>query len=158
MACDKIVPMLNKLPAAGGRLRNPDDEKVNAESVKAVRAFLEDLPDFKDHHGIAAWHGGSMHVLKKLGNIGGAFATELLPRHAVMPGQRSYRVTLEPSTALQKLRPDTTLPNIIWHVVVDDKCGMQELRQAIAKEGNYCASADRAAVKSLVGNGNFNIG
>jgi hypothetical protein len=100
MAHDKTVPTLNKLSAAGGRLRNPDDEKVNAESVKAVRAFLEDLPDFKDHNGVAAWHEGSMHVLKKLGNIGGAFATELLRRHAVMPGQRSYRVTLEPPTAL----------------------------------------------------------
>ena len=39
MAYDKIVAMLNKLPAAGGRLRNADDEKVNAESVKAVKAL-----------------------------------------------------------------------------------------------------------------------
>jgi hypothetical protein len=158
MAYDKIVAMLNKLPAAGGRLRNADDEKVNAESVKAVKAFLEDLPDFKHHHGIASWHEGSKHVLKKLDNIGGTFATELLRRRSVMAGQRSFRVTLEPSTAQQKLQPNATLPNIIWHVVVDDNCVMQELRQAIAKEGNYCASADIAAVKSLVGTGNFNIG
>ena len=158
MAYDKIVAMLNKLPAAGGRLRNADDEKVNAESVKAVKAFLEDLPDFKHHHGIASWHEGSKHVLKKLDNIGGTFATELLRRRSVMAGQRSFRVTLEPSTAQQKLQPNATLPNIIWHVVVDDNCGMQELRQAIATEGNYCASADIAAVKILVGTGNFNIG
>jgi hypothetical protein len=76
MAYDKIVAMLNKLPAAGGRLRNADDEKVNAESVKAVKAFLEDLPDFKHHHGIASWHEGSKHVLKKLDNIGGTFCQQ----------------------------------------------------------------------------------
>jgi hypothetical protein len=64
--------MLMKLPATA-RLRNDNDIKLNSESVVAVKAFLKDLPDFKEHNGIAAWHEGATHALKKLQNIGSAF-------------------------------------------------------------------------------------
>ena len=85
-AYDQIVAMLKKLPV-GARLRSDDDRKLNSKAVVAVNAFLTDLPDFKDHNGIAAWHEGSPHVLKKLQNIGSTFASELLRRQTVMAGR-----------------------------------------------------------------------
>jgi hypothetical protein len=156
-AYDQIVAMLKKLPVTA-RLRNEGDIKLNSESVVAVKAFLKDLPDFKEHNGIAAWHEGSMHVLKKLQNIGSRFASELLRRQTVMAGHCSFRVVLENGPGLQNLLPTQTLPNIIWHVIVADKCDMTDLRHAIAKEGKFCFSAGRAAVQRLIENVNFNIG
>jgi hypothetical protein len=156
-AYDQIVAMLKKLPV-GARLRSDDDRKLNSKAVVAVNAFLTDLPDFKDHNGIAAWHEGSPHVLKELQNIGSTFSSELLRRQTVMAGRCSFRVVLETVPGLQNLLPTQTLSNIIWHVIVLDECNMTDLRLAIAKEGKFCCSADRNAVNRVITNVQFNVG
>ena len=99
-----------------------------------------------------------MNALKRLQSIGSTFASELQRHQSVMMGHRSYRVSLQAPPAMRKLLPDKNFSNIIWHVVVAGHCSMQELQNAIAKEGNFCSSADRAAVKRLIENGNFKIG
>ena len=75
-----------------------------------------------------------------------------------MEGHRSYRVTLEASLAKRNLLPNAIVPNIIWHVVVEEHCNMDQLLEAISKEAKFCSSADLTSVKSLVENGNFHIG
>ena len=119
LAHANIVAMVEKLPVSA-RLRTVEDKNLNFKAVAAVRDFVQDLPDFKAHNGIAAWHEGTLHALKKLRMLGCTFATELQRRHAVMKGHRSYRVTLKASLAKRNLLPNKNVPNIIWHVVVGE--------------------------------------
>jgi hypothetical protein len=152
-----IVEMVERLPVTG-RLRTVEDQDLSKKVVKAVRDFARNLPDWKAHNGIAAWHEGTLHVLKQLRTLGCTFATELDRRHAVMQGHRSYGVTLEAPLAKRKLLPNTNVPKIIWHVVVEEHCNMEQLLEAISKEAHFCSSADLASVKGLVGDSNFHIG